>query len=151
MKVDFKYGIRTYSGTVDGMTYGSYKKGQICMSRRWIYPKPTDNNAELGSASKNLAAIWKEASDDYKDDFRTYANKFGNLKRNAKKLTPNAYSMYVKAMYAWAYTENPVLDLRGLSSDDIMVMGGKVASVASCVNNNLLPAVPGWEELDSVI
>ena len=51
MKVKFKYGIRTFSGTVDEMTYGSFKKGKVCIGRRWVMPRLTDNNAALGSAA----------------------------------------------------------------------------------------------------
>ena len=33
MKVKFKYGIQTYSGTVDEMVYGSYRDGKLCIGR----------------------------------------------------------------------------------------------------------------------
>ncbi len=38
MKVKFKYGIQTYSGTVDEMTFGSYRKGTLCIGRKYVIP-----------------------------------------------------------------------------------------------------------------
>jgi hypothetical protein len=57
MKVKFKYGIRTYSGTIDEMTYGSYRKGKVCIGRQWVLPKPTEQNTEIGAVATNLSDL----------------------------------------------------------------------------------------------
>ncbi|MDP3114547.1 MAG: hypothetical protein Q8M98_07195 [Candidatus Cloacimonadaceae bacterium] len=49
MKVKFKYGIATYSGTLDEMTYGSYRSGRLCIGRRWVMPSLTVQNKTIGS------------------------------------------------------------------------------------------------------
>ncbi|MCB5229874.1 MAG: hypothetical protein GX122_06375 [Candidatus Cloacimonetes bacterium] len=151
MKVKFKYGIRTFSGTVDEMTYSSYKDGSVCIGRRWVMPKLTEQNSTLGKISKNLAAIWEEASDEYKQDFASYAHLYGMLKSNRRKAVNSGFSLFVKAMYAWGKTEDPALDLSTLTFEDIDTLGGKVENVANCVSYGFLPSVPGWEYMDGEI
>ncbi|NLK49492.1 MAG: hypothetical protein GX294_02470 [Candidatus Cloacimonetes bacterium] len=151
MKVKFKYGIRTFSGTVDEMTYSSYKNGSVCIGRRWVMPKLTEQNSEMGKTSQNLSKLWEGASTEYKDDFAAYARLYGQLKSNRRKAVNNGYSLFVKAMYAWAKTEDPELDLKTVTLQDIDTLGGRVASVYGCVSNGILPAVPGWEEMEGEI
>jgi hypothetical protein len=33
MRVTFKYGIKTFSGTIDSMVYGAYRDGNLCIGR----------------------------------------------------------------------------------------------------------------------
>ena len=42
MKVKLKYGIATYSGTIDEITFGSYKDDTLCIARKWVMPRLTD-------------------------------------------------------------------------------------------------------------
>ena len=151
MKVKFKYGIRTFSGTLDEMTYGSYKDGQLCIGRRWVQPRPTDQNAAVGSAAKNLSSIWGQASEDYKADFKTYARRYGKQACAYNMLPPTGYSLWIKAMYAWAKDEDPDLDLSSLTFEDVVTLGSKVASVSACVSNGYLPAVSPYDDLDAEI
>jgi len=147
MKVKFKYGIRTYSGTVDEMTYGSYKDDEVCIGRQWVMPTLTDNNSALGSVAKNLSTLWASASAGYKADFKTYAQRYGKQISEPDKLPPTGYSLWVKAMYAWAKDEDPALDLSTLIFEDIVTLGGKVATVATCVSNEYLPSVSPVDDL----
>ncbi len=67
MKVNLKYGIKTYSGTIDEMTYArSYRKNTICIGRKYVKPRLTDQNTLIGSKMKNLAIIYEDVSDSYK-------------------------------------------------------------------------------------
>ena len=151
MKVKFKYGIRTFSGTVDEMTYGSYKDDQLCIGRRWVLPEATPQNTTLGSVSKNLADLWQQADAAYKADFKTYARRYGKEVCKPWMLPPTGYSLWVKAMYAWAEDEDPDLDLSSLTFEDVETLGSKVASVSACVQNNYLPSVSAVDELDASI
>jgi len=147
MKVKFKFGIRTYSGTVDDMTYGSYKDDKLCIGRQWVMPALTGNNAAIGSAAKNLATLWASASAGYKADFKTYAQRYGKQISGRDMLPPTGYSLWIKAMYAWAKDEDPELDLSTLIFEDIVTLGGKVASVSTCIANEYLPAVDPYDDL----
>ena len=56
MKVKFKYGIQTYSGTIDEMVYGSYRDDKLCIGREYVYPTPErENNALLGNRGQQPA------------------------------------------------------------------------------------------------
>jgi len=151
MKVKFKYGIRTYSGTVDEMTYGNYKQGKVCISRKWVVPRLTENNSTMGAIAKNLSTLWQQADAGYKADFKTYAGRYGAQVSAPDKLPPTGYSLWVKAMYAWAKDEDPDLDLSSLTFEDVETLGSKVASVSACVNNNYLPNVNPVDDLDATI
>lgn len=149
MKVRFKYGIRTYSGTVDEMTYGSYRKGRLCIGRQYVVPKRTEQNDVLGSSAKNLAEVWRAASDEFKADYKIYAGLYATYVSKANELPPNAYALYVKAMHHWAAGEDPVVDLTLLQVEDMATLGTGINSIANCVSNNHLPAVPGYENLNN--
>ncbi|MDD4223400.1 MAG: hypothetical protein PHD87_02305, partial [Candidatus Cloacimonetes bacterium] len=66
MKVKFKYGIATYSGTIDEMVYGSYRDDKLCIGREYVYPRLTEYNAAIGGAGANLAILWASGSAEYK-------------------------------------------------------------------------------------
>ena len=70
MKVNFKYGIKTYSGTMDEVTYGSYRKNTICIGRKYVKPRLTDQNALVGGKMKNLAIIYNDVSESYKQELK---------------------------------------------------------------------------------
>lgn len=149
MKVKFKYGIRTYSGTLDEMTYGSYRNGKVCIGRTYVYPKLTDNNALRGNITKNLAKLWNLASGEYREDFKDYSRRYGSLKTAQRKLVPTGFAFFMKAMSAWAKDEDPALDLSTLTAEDMDNVGTKVSSVAECVENGYLVSVPGHFDLDN--
>ena len=73
MKVKFKFGIQTYSGTVDEMTFGSYRKNSLCIGRKYVTPKLTDNNTSMGAKLKNLAIVHGSVTSGYLDELKTYA------------------------------------------------------------------------------
>ena len=151
MKVKFKYGIRTFSGTIDEMTYGSYRKGKVCIGRAWVLPKPTTQNTELGAVAANLADLWSSASSGYKADFKAYAAKNTVENTPNNKLGATGYALFLKAMYAWADDETPAVDLKTVTLEDIGTLGDKVSTVADCVVNGYLASVSDYEDMDEQI
>jgi hypothetical protein len=149
MKVKFKYGIRTYSGTVDEMTYGSYRKHRLCIGRQYVLPKRTEQNDKMGSEAKNLGALWNAASDEFKADYKIYAGLYATYVSKPNEMPPNAYALFTKAMHNWAKTEEPTVNLAILQSEDITSLGTGISSVANCVSYNHLPAVPGHTNLNN--
>ncbi len=147
MKVKFKYGIRTYSGTVDEMTYGSYRKGRVCIGRRYVIPKATEQNATLGAASKNLSDVWRSASPEFKADYKIYAGLYGTYVCKGNQVAPTGYALFTKAMYHWAQGLEPALDLANLQVEDVNTLGASISSVANCISSGHLPSVPGHENL----
>lgn len=148
MKVKFKYGIRTYSGTVDEMTYGSYRKGKVCIGRRYVVPKGTTQNVNFGEGGSNVAKIWSSASADYKADFKRYAELYGRYVVKGDKLPPTSYGLFIKAASNWAKNEDPPVELSVVQLEDVSTLGSPINTVADCVEAGFLPSVPGCAELN---
>ena len=143
MKTKFKYGISAYSGTIDEITFASYKNGAICIARKYVVPKRTDNNAELGSVGKNLAIIYGECSAAYKSDLRTYADLYGREITGSKQIAPNSYAIFVKMFYAFATANVGNVDLKSLSYGDLATLFPEITDIAVCVDEGFLPYVSG--------
>ncbi len=147
MKTKFKYGISAYSGTIDEITFASYKNGAICIARKYVVPKLTEHNAELGSAAKNLAMIYGECSEAYKSDLRTYAHIYGREISGSKKIGPNGYAIFVKLFYALAAANVGTVDLKSLSYGDLATLFPGITNVAASIDEGFLPHVTGSELL----
>ena len=146
MKVKLKYGIRTYSGTLDELTFGSYFQDRVCIARKYVVPRLTDQNSLMGNKMKNLAVIYEDVSDSYKQELKQYAllNAVNVPKR---KLLPNAYALWVKMMFKFAKADPEHIDLTTLTYSDLQTMGDDILSIASAVVNGYMANVPGAETL----
>jgi hypothetical protein len=141
MKVHLKFGIKTYSGTVDEMTFGSYRNDNICIGREFVYPTLTENNHALGNAMKNLAIVYRNAAAGYKADFKTYATRYGAAYVPKNKLLPGGYSLFIKMMYAWYDSDPTHVDLSTVTIADITALDADVRSIARAVEAGYLPYV----------
>ncbi|MCK9310485.1 MAG: hypothetical protein M0P99_09445, partial [Candidatus Cloacimonetes bacterium] len=118
MKVQFKYGIKTYSGTADDMTYGSYRDGDVCIGRKYKSPRITTQNTTMGAKLKNLANVYGDISSDYKNDLKAYAIKHEKLVTR-DKLAPNAFAIFVKMMFLFSKLDEGHIDLSTLTYSDL--------------------------------
>ena len=150
MKVKFKYGIQTYSGTVDEMVYGSYRDDNLCIGREYVYPTLTANNHLKGDSVKNLASVYHNASENYVADLKTYCVRNGqNVPKN--KLIPTAFSMFLKMMYAWYESDTEHVDLTTVTVADIVTLDADVRTIARAVGASFLPMVSVYDDLISGI
>jgi len=147
MKTTFKYGIATYSGTIDEITFGSYKDGTICIARRYVKPRLTDQNTLMGDIAANLSSIYAECSELYKSDLRTYANLYGNQVSSREKLPPTAYGIFVKMMFAFEKVNEASVTLDTITFSDIQSLYPDITSIDLAVENGYLPNVDGAELL----
>jgi len=141
MKVKFKYGIRTFSGTIDEMVYGSYRKGCLCIGRGYVYPKITENNVQKGKIVRNLASVYHAASEFYIDDLKTYAERNGKENTPKNKLIPTAFALFLKMMYAWYESDPEHIDLTTVTVADIVAMEAPVKTIAGAVEAEFLPYI----------
>jgi hypothetical protein len=139
MKVTLKYNLSSYSGTLNDMTYGSYKDGAVCIGRKWVQPATTPQQGELGKIAINLSDIYSEASAEWKADLKIYARKYGMEITPKNQLGPSGYALYVKMMYAWAASDPEHVTLDSLSLTDIQTLEAPVLSIADAVAEELLP------------
>ncbi|HOE54981.1 MAG TPA: hypothetical protein PLU05_02220 [Candidatus Cloacimonas acidaminovorans] len=146
MKVNFKYGIKTYSGTMDEVTYGSYRKNTICIGRKYVKPRLTDQNALVGGKMKNLAIIYNDVSESYKQELKQYAL-LNEVNVPKGKLLPNAYALWVKMMFKFADADAEHIDLTTLTYSDLQTVGDEILSIASAVENGYMANVPGADKL----
>jgi len=149
MKVKFKYGIRTYSGTLDEMVYGSYRKHKLCIGREYVYPTLTDNNELLGSVGKNLSELYWASSEGYRADLKTYAQR--NCSENVPKtqLCPTSYAIFIKLMYAWQDDDPEHVDLATVTSDDVDSLGTKIATIKDAIDYGLLKGISEYSDLSN--
>lgn len=150
MKVLFKYGIKTYSGTVDEMTYGSFNDGGLCIGRKFVTPTLTNNNTLRGTILKNLAAIYGSLSTGYKADLKTYARKNAALVP-ADKLAPTSFAIWVKMMYAFSELDEGHIDLSSITYTDLQTVGTDIESIALAVTNGYLEPVTGYDALTATM
>ena len=146
MKVKLKYGIRTYSGTLDELTFGSYFQDRVCIARKYVVPRLTDQNSLMGNKMKNLAVIYADVSDSYKLELKQYAL-LNAVNVPKEKLLPNAYALWVKMMFKFAKADPEHIDLTTLTYSDLQTMGDDILSIASAVVNGYMANVPGAETL----
>ena len=143
MKTKLKYGIATYSGTIDEITFGSYKNDTVCIARKYVKPRLTENNTLMGDIAKNLSKIYAECSEAYKSDLRTYADLYGKQKTERGKLGPNAYSIFIKMMYAFAEANEASITLDTITFNDIQSLFSEITSVDQAVESGYLPNLTG--------
>ena len=151
MKVKLKYGIATYSGTLDEMTFGSYKSGTLCIARKWVMPRLTANNSLVRDIAKNLSAIYAQCSEAYKADLKSYAFLYGKQKSPKDKLGPNAYSIFVKMMYAFQKANSASVTLDTVTYNDIQSLFSDITSVAQAVDSGFLPSLNGSDLLTATM
>ncbi|MDZ4121921.1 MAG: hypothetical protein U1C33_05840 [Candidatus Cloacimonadaceae bacterium] len=151
MKVKFKYGIRTYSGTVDEMTYGSYRKDNICIGRKYVKPDLTENNLKMKDIMGNLGYIYREASEGYRNDLKAYAVRNGRENIPKTQLVPSAYALFNKMMFAWAKESEGLINLADVTIEDIQATEAPVWKVVDAIEAGYLLPVNIYGDFDSEI
>lgn len=150
MKVKFKYGIGSFSGTLELATFYETPNGGASFMRRWVKPKLTAQNAELGVISKNMATMWGECSEDYKANLVIYCEKYQVHYRdpeNPFQIKPTSFAMFVKMFYRLAAANIGTIELKSLSFGDLSTLFPEITNVNSAINEGYLEFVPGCELL----
>lgn len=146
MKVKFNYGIRTYSGTLDEMTFGSYRKNSVCIARKYVQPRLTDQNTLMGATLKNLASVYADLSAGYLDELKIYAQK-NEINTPKGKVPPTAFAIWVKMMFLFSELDEGHIDLKTITYTDLTTVGEDILSIATSVENGYLAKVPGADAL----
>lgn len=149
MKVTLKYGIASYSGTIDDITFGSYKNDTLCIGRKWVMPRLTEQNTVMSMIAKNLSTLYGLCSAEYKSDLRTYAYQYGKEHSAKDKMYPNAYSIFVKMMFAFKKANEASVTLDTITYSDIQSLFPDVSTIAGAVDSGYLPNTTGAELLDA--
>jgi hypothetical protein len=151
MKVKFKYGIKTYSGTLDSLVYGSYRQGNLCLGRQYVYPTLNANNHDKGEILQNLAVVYHDASAGYTDDLKTYCLRNGQENVPADAVIPTAFAMFLKMMYAWYESDPAHVDLKTVTVADIVALDADVRTLSRAVEAGFLPYISVSDDLTADI
>lgn len=152
MKVSFKYGIGYFSGTVDQATYAPTAKKLGSYMRKYVVPRYTTNNAEMGTILKNIRSIWKDVSAGYKEELKLYsAQHFVQITpdNDAWARPLSNFSWFIRLLWILKEKTPEVIDLKTLTLNDIKTLWPEIASVAVACENGFLPTVTGCEEWDT--
>lgn len=149
MKTKLKYGIASYSGTIDEITFASYKNGAVCIARKYVKPTLTENNSRMGDIAKNISLIYGGCSEEFKSDLRTYASIYGKEETPRNSLSPNSYGLFVKMMFNFSDINGGGVDLTSITLNDIQSLFVELTTIATAVDAGYLPKVSGYELLDS--
>lgn len=132
------------------MTFGSYRKGKLCIGREYVVPKLTANNTLMGTVCKNLAEVYGDCSSDYKDDLKDYAG-LNAVNIPKTKMPPTSFAIFVKMLYLFSELDSEHIDLATVTHSDLQTLGGDIASVADAVENGYLADVDGAELLTATM
>jgi hypothetical protein len=142
MKVTFQYGLAGYTGKADGLVYCYSKELGRVYARRNTYPKLTAENERVGSITAALFAI--KPSKAYINDLYPYRARYNALRENHQHPMRSWSALYLKMMYNMA-KEDPTIDLRTLTREEIYSRDLPCISIKSAVEAGLLPEVFGYE------
>ena len=153
MKARFQYGIKSYSGYLDGIVYMNYKRGGVVIGR--MVPEQntvTAANVLMGEKMIKISSIYAVATQAYKDDLKAYALKMFQLKQFDGKVSGNGFSVFVKMIWAASKDPDNPLDIMSLTTDDLAVGAyEQFDTVRAAVENGLLPQVFEYEEYQASI
>lgn len=120
--------------------------------RAFTYPKLTTNNELRGAEFKNLLGVLKNVSVIAMADLREYAAKYRKLplvgEGDLSARANNHVAIWIMAIHNCAKDNVASLDLTTVTLNDLMSLFD-FTDVASLVTSGWLPAVPGWEVLDT--
>ena len=148
MKVTFKYGIGAFTGKIDNAVFWAQKSKLASLMRKFTYPKITTHNINIGAIAKNLGFLWRELTVDYREDFKTYADRYYVQYGSEGDYDParSPYAFWTKAIWAWA-KEHTDVDLKTLTMEDLEVTGMAISTVKNCIQNGYLRVIDQYDDL----
>lgn len=154
MKVKFKYGIKSFSGTHDELVFANYEDYGVVIGR--MLPRsgePTPNQEMMGKRLSILGGLWNSCvSAGYKADLAVYAQKYSLLPERSGSVGVNAFSVFVKAVYAAYNDVSTNFEIEDMTCDDLQIDAYPyLDNVADMVDNGFLPEVFGYELLTASI
>lgn len=147
MKAKFQYGIKSYSGTLDGINYANYAKSGVVIGR--MVPENrtiTAANVSMGAKMIKISNLYEATTVLYKEDLLAYSKKMYRLKPFRKNIAGNGYSVFVKMIWAASKAPDNPLDIMSLTVDDLEVGSySQIETVKAAVENGYLPKVKDYE------
>lgn len=138
MKVKMRLNRGKPASKKEGIVYCSYNDGDVLISRRYVYPKLSEQNAKTGAITAYLFRI--NPSEGYKQDLRDYIRLYHSTPAGEEKPIHSWNNLYLRLMHAMAKAD-PSIDLHTLTREVIYVRDLPCISVKSAVEAGLIPKV----------
>lgn len=153
MKATFKYGIKSFSGTIDDLNFANYRSRGITIARQVpVSRRITDQNIVMGESMKRISAVYNATSEYFKKELTYYTLRLYNTKEYQEGLAGNRFSTFVKMIWNASKDLEKPLDISSLSVDDLEIGAyEQIGSVKVAVENGFLPKVNNYEIFDSSI
>ena len=150
MKVTFKYGIGAFTGKIDNAVYWAQKSKLASLMRKFTYPKITTHNKKIGAIAKNLGHLWRKFTDDYHEDFKTYADRYYVQYGTEGLYDParSSYAFWTHAIWSWA-KDNTEVDLATLTTEDLFLAGGTIKTVRDAIKHGYLRPIDQYDDLSN--
>ncbi len=149
MKVSLSFPFLKLKGKRGKSVYYTPKNCNCVTMREWVYPELTVNNTNFGSRSANLGMFYQNISESYKYDLSSYSKSY-NLEFMDPECYYQSYSIFMRMMYALARS-NPSVDLRLITPQQVVSEGLPVITIATAIENGLLPSVADYQYLNHSI
>jgi hypothetical protein len=100
MKVRFRLGVRSYSGSrrEEDLTFMSFRNGDVPIVRRWVYPRITENNQLQGEKMRAAARLWRLVNLDFVKALRDYADSYNMERRPTDRLLIHGYNIFTRGV-----------------------------------------------------
>ena len=154
MKVKFKYGIASFSGTIESAVYYATPGGQASFMRKYVVPKPTTQNTTLGTNAKNLALFWEGVSAGYKQEAKTYASLYFQQNQTPGddfQVVLSNFSTFIKMMYSFAEANVGTVTLDSVTYNDVVSLFSEITTIAGAIDEGFLPNVIGGDALTTAM
>ena len=148
MKATFKYGIGAFTGKIDNAVFWSQKSQLASLMRKFTYPRITTHNKKIGEIAKNLGNLWQDLSNGYKQDFKTYADRYYVQYGTEGLYDPirSSYAFWTHAIWSWS-KEFTDVDLSTLTIEDFQVIGIAILTVRNAILNGYLRSINKYDDL----
>ncbi len=137
------------SGRLGKLVFCIEKSSGACWTRYYVYPELTEHNHNIGSVGKNMSIIYHSANIGYIEDLKNYVDRY-NLSGFGSNGRLRAFTCFTKMLYNLKKSHESV-NLKTLTIEQIMNDDLPVRSIKEAIDNQLLPAVSRYQELNVLI
>jgi hypothetical protein len=147
MKVKTQFGVRGYTGAVDGMVYYMLPNCDVVIGRKKPEKiKLKQQHLDYRVIYQNLRIMGQ--SQGFKDDFKLYTALYKELPV-AKKSVSGWYNLFITLM--WDLHKAGTIDLKTITREQIYAENLPCKSVKAAVDAGLLALVLNYHNLDTGI
>ena len=139
MKADYTRLIKTISGRVGDFVHVRLKATDEACIKRYVKPKIGENNHQFGNSIKNIAAIWKQCSEPFKNDLKIYAEQRREFYSGEEIPAYSNYAHFIRFLYSYQ-KEFSEIDLAAASKEELETAGIST-SVKEIVEQGFLPPI----------